>query len=61
MNITKLIEKRLRAKLRRGAGDGDVNAVVAANVGERGAVTTASSTVRTTSGDEPKRQPQDPA
>ncbi len=61
MNITNLIEKRLREKLRRGALDGDVNAVVAANVGERGTVTTASSTARATSADVPQRQPPDRA
>jgi hypothetical protein len=43
MQIRKLIERRIR---RAGGGvqvDSDVNAVVAANVGERGAVTHASS------------------
>jgi hypothetical protein len=50
MQIRKLIERRIR---RSGGGinvESDVNAVVAANVGEQGAVTHVSSTQRSAAG-----------
>jgi hypothetical protein len=48
MNIRKLIQKRLRNSSCGVKVDSDVNAVVAANVGERGAATHVSSTRRST-------------
>lgn len=46
MNIAKLIQERIRARATGVQVDGDVNAVVAANVGERGQVTKVTSTQR---------------
>jgi hypothetical protein len=48
MNVRKLIQRRIRRSSGGVQVDSDVNAVVAANVGERGAVTHASSTQRST-------------
>jgi len=59
MQIRKLIERRLR---RRAGGvnvDSDVHAVVAANVGERGAVTRASSKQTASAGSKPAGTEQD--
>jgi hypothetical protein len=56
MNIRKLIQERIR---RSGGGvqvDSDVNAVVAANVGEQGAVTHVSSTQRSTKNSSQERR-----
>jgi hypothetical protein len=56
MNIRKLIQERIR---RSGGGvrvDSDVNAVVAANVGEQGAVTHVSSTQRSTKSSSQERR-----
>jgi hypothetical protein len=61
MQIRKVIERRIR---RAGGGvnvDSDVNAVVAANVGERGAVTHVSSSQRATTGSEPPRREREKA
>ncbi|MDX6396666.1 MAG: hypothetical protein QOJ43_74 [Gaiellaceae bacterium] len=62
MQIRKLIERRIR---QRGGGvdlDADVNATVAANVGERGAVTKVSSTQTASAGEKPQpRQKDGPA
>lgn len=61
MQIRKLIER----KIRRSAGgvrlDSDVNAVVAANVGERGAVTQASSEQRAPVSEPPRAERRDTA
>jgi hypothetical protein len=46
MNFRKVIKDRIRGSIGGTRVDGDVNAVVAANVGERGAVTKVSSTSR---------------
>jgi hypothetical protein len=46
MNVRKLIQERIRRSSGGVQVDSDVNAVVAANVGERGAVTHVSSTQR---------------
>jgi hypothetical protein len=48
MNIRKAIQERIRRSSGGVKVDSDVNAVVAANVGERGAVTHVSSTQRST-------------
>jgi hypothetical protein len=48
MNIRKVIQKRIRRASGGVKVDSDVNAVVAANVGERGAATHVSSTQRST-------------
>ena len=61
MQIRKLIERRIR---RAGGGidvDSDVNAVVAANVGERSAVTHASSAKTSSAGSKPPRADRDDA
>ena len=61
MQIRKLIARRLR---RAGGGstvDSDVNAVVAANVGERGAVTHASSEQAASAGSKAPRDDRDDA
>jgi hypothetical protein len=59
VQIRKLIERRIRGRLGGGSVDADVNAVVAANVGERGAVTTSSSH-QTASAGERKNPPERP-
>jgi hypothetical protein len=46
MNVRKIIQERIRGAIGGAKVDGDVNAVVAANVGERGAVTKVSSSSR---------------
>jgi hypothetical protein len=62
MQIRKLIERRIRHKAGGVNVDSDVNATIAANVGERGAVTKASSR-QTASADQKrlKTEPTDPA
>jgi hypothetical protein len=59
MQIRKLIERRIR---RAGGGvsvDSDVNAVVAANIGEQGAVTRVSSTQRSAAGSKSSKRERD--
>jgi hypothetical protein len=55
MNIRKLIQERIRRSSGGVQVESDVNAVVAANVGERGAVTHVSSTQRATKSSEQER------
>jgi hypothetical protein len=55
MNIRKLIQERIRRSSGGVQVESDVNAVVAANVGERGAVTHVSSTQRSTKSSEQER------
>ena len=61
MQIRKLIERRIR---RSGGGinvESDVNAVVAANVGEQGAVTHVSSSRHSAAASEPSKREHDKA
>jgi folate-binding Fe-S cluster repair protein YgfZ len=60
MQLRKVIERRLRRATAGGDAQADVHAVVAANVGERGAVTTASSH-QTVSADRTKKADPDAA
>ena len=60
VQIRKLIERRIRARLGGGNVDAGVHAAVAANVGERGAVTTSSSSHQTASVGEQQRPPERP-
>jgi hypothetical protein len=59
VQIRKLIERRIRARLAGGNVDADVHASVAANIGERGAVTTSSSH-QTASAGEQEKPPERP-
>ena len=59
MNVRKIIQKRLRGAAGGTRFDSDVNATIAANVGERGAVTRVSSTQRAESGSDPRLDEQD--
>jgi hypothetical protein len=52
MQIRKIIQERIRGGIGGTKVDGDVNASIAANVGERGAVTRVSSTSGSGSGDD---------
>jgi hypothetical protein len=52
VQIRKLIERRIRARLGGANVDADVHATVAANVGERGAVTTSSSRQTASAGEQ---------
>jgi hypothetical protein len=62
VQIRKLIERRIRERLGGGNVDADVHATVAANVGERGAVTTASSHQTASAGEQkPPERPGDDA
>lgn len=61
MQIRKLIERRIRRSGRGVDFDADVNAVVAANVGERGAVTHASSKQTASAVSKPQRRKRDDA
>jgi hypothetical protein len=59
VNIRKLIEERIRHSAGGVDVDSDVHAVVAANVGERGAVTSVSSTQRSSAGSTSSRRERD--
>jgi hypothetical protein len=61
MKIRKLIERRIRRAAPGIAVESDVNAVVAANVGERNSVTKASSTQSTTARQGPRKAGDDAA
>lgn len=61
VQIRKLIERRIRRSGRGVDVDADVNAVVAANVGERGAVTHASSKQTAAAVSRPARAERDDA
>jgi hypothetical protein len=60
MNVRKIIQKRLRGAAGGTRFESDVNATIAANVGERGAVTRVSSTQRAQSTSESRRDDRDP-
>jgi hypothetical protein len=59
MQLRKVIERKLRHNRGGIAVDSDVHAVVAANVGERGAVTQASSTQTASTGSKPRESERD--
>lgn len=59
VNVRKLIQKRIRGSIGGATIDGDVNAAVAANVGERGAFTEVSSTQHVDAA-RPRRDKQQP-
>jgi hypothetical protein len=61
VQIRKLIERRIRRAGRGVNVDADVHGVVAANVGERGAVTHASSKQTVSAGSEPDKPERDDA
>jgi hypothetical protein len=54
MQIRKLIERRVRQRAGGTELEADVNATVAANIGERGAVTKVSSTQTASAGQKPR-------
>jgi hypothetical protein len=57
MQLRKVIERRLRRATAGGDAQADVHAVVAANIGDRGAVTTASSHQAVSAGRKKKADP----
>jgi hypothetical protein len=58
MQIRKLIERRVRQRAGGTDLDADVNVTVAANIGERGAVTKVSSTQSASAGQKPREDEQ---
>ena len=58
MRIAKLIQRRLRESSGGVQVSSDVNAAVAANVGERGQTTTVSSTQQATTSSEQRTEPR---
>jgi hypothetical protein len=58
MQIRKLIERRIRQRTGGVDLDADVNATVAANIGERGTVTKVSSTQTASAGQKPREDEQ---
>jgi hypothetical protein len=58
MHIRKLIERRIRQRTGGVDLDADVNATVAANIGERGTVTKVSSTQTASAGQKPREDEQ---
>ena len=61
MQIRKLIERRIRRSSGGSTVDSDVNAVIAANVGERGTVTHVSSTQHSATASETPERERDAA
>ncbi|MBA2462006.1 MAG: hypothetical protein H0V45_09620 [Actinobacteria bacterium] len=58
MNIAKVIRERIRRNMEGVDVEADVNAVVAANVGERGQTTSVSSTSTASAGSRPAKNPK---